>query len=92
MLRDIPSPFLTAVDADTWAEERNYQQQDGQQALSDFIEARKKLVDLITDLPDTVVQKDIRHTIFGPITLDEIMRIAARHDRLHIQQIHTTIV
>jgi FMN phosphatase YigB (HAD superfamily) len=91
MLRDIPSPFLTAVDADTWAEERNYQQQDGQQALSDFIEARKKLVDLITDLPETVVQKDIRHTIFGPITLDEIMRIAARHDRLHIQQIHTTI-
>lgn len=91
MLREAPSPFLTAVDADTWAEERNYQQQDGQQAIAEFIKARKILVDLITNLPENVRQKDIRHTIFGPITLDEIIRIAARHDRLHIQQIHATI-
>lgn len=91
ILRDSPAPFLAAIDADTWAEERSYHQQDGQQALKDFNAARKTLLDLITSLPDSVGQKEIRHTIFGPTTLNEIMRIAARHDRLHIQQLYALI-
>lgn len=91
MLRDNPAPFLTAIDADSWAEERNYHQQDGQQALADFVNARKRLVDLASNLPSAVEKKVIRHTIFGPTSLNEIMRIAARHDRLHIQQMFSLI-
>ena len=91
MLRDNPSPFLTAIDADSWAEERNYHKQDGQQALQDFINVRKRLIALASNLPDIVGNKVIRHTIFGPTSLNEIMRIAARHDRLHIQQMFSLI-
>lgn len=91
ILRDHSAPFLTAIDADSWAEERGYRQQDGQQALSDFIHARKRLIELASDLPAAVENKIIRHTIFGPTTLNEIMRIAARHDRLHIQQLFSLI-
>jgi len=90
-LRDHPSPFLTAIDADSWAEERGYAKQNGPQALIDFLDARKRLVDLASQLPGSVKEKEIRHTIFGPTTLDEIMRIAARHDRLHIQQLFSLI-
>ena len=91
MLRDNPSPFLTAIDADSWAEERNYRNQDGQQALLDFISGRKRLIALASNLPDIVEKKIIRHTIFGPTSLNEIMRIAARHDRLHIQQMFSLV-
>jgi FMN phosphatase YigB (HAD superfamily) len=91
ILRDNPAPFLTGIDADTWADEREYVKQDGQQALSDFINSRKQLVDLVSKLPKSVEQKEIRHTIFGPTTLTEIISIAARHDRLHIQQLFSLI-
>ncbi|NIV10491.1 MAG: HAD hydrolase-like protein [Aliifodinibius sp.] len=87
LLRDNPSPFLAAIDADAWAEERGYHQQDGQEALMDFIAARKQLIELVSSLPKSVEKKEIRHTIFGPTSLNEIIRIAARHDRLHIQQV-----
>lgn len=81
-------PFLEAIDADAWARERNYRQQDGKQALKDFVSARIALLELIDAMPQDVWEKEIRHTIFGPISLAEILRISARHDKLHIQQIH----
>lgn len=87
MVRDNPNPFIKAIDADTWAEERNYYEQNGPQALSDFIQARNELLATIKDLPPTT-DKHIQHTIFGPTTLDELVKIAARHDRLHIEQLY----
>jgi len=86
-IRDEVSPFLPAIDADPWADERQYHLQDGRQAWTDFIQARKVLLDLAANLPKMAAQKDIRHSIFGPIDLDEIIRIAGRHDSLHVQQI-----
>jgi hypothetical protein len=86
-VRDEDAPFLPAVDADSWAEERDYHSQDGQQAFRDYVEARKKLLEMASGLEKIASKKEIRHSIFGPITLDEILRIAARHDSLHVQQI-----
>ena len=86
-IRDEESPFLPAIDADSWAEERQYHLQDGRQAWRDFIDARKTLLDLAESLPEAAADKEIRHSIFGPIELDEIIRIAGRHDSLHVQQI-----
>jgi hypothetical protein len=80
-------PFLEAIDADAWAKTRGYNQQDGQQAFSDFVTARVELLEMIDALPQEAWEKEIRHTIFGPISLAEILRISARHDTLHIQQI-----
>jgi FMN phosphatase YigB (HAD superfamily) len=80
-------PFLEAIDADAWAETRGYKGQDGQQAFRNFISARVELLEIIDGLPQEAWEKEIRHTIFGPISLAEILRISARHDKLHIQQI-----
>ena len=71
----------------SWASERNYKQQDGLQALADFISARVELLTLFDSFTEISWEKEIRHTIFGPISLDELLRISARHDKLHIQQI-----
>jgi FMN phosphatase YigB (HAD superfamily) len=80
-------PFLEAVDADAWAETRGYNRQDGRRAFSDFVSARVELLEMLAALPQETWKKEIRHTIFGPISLAEILRMSARHDKLHIQQI-----
>jgi FMN phosphatase YigB (HAD superfamily) len=90
-IREEESPFLPAIDADSWADERDYHRQDGRQAFSDFIQARKTLLEISAELPEIANNKEIRHSIFGPIALDEILRIAARHDSLHVQQIFDEI-
>ena len=51
----------------------------------------KALLDLAEGLPEVAARKEIRHSIFGPIELDEIIRIAGRHDSLHVQQIRDQI-
>ncbi|MEN8243259.1 MAG: DinB family protein [Chloroflexota bacterium] len=81
-------PFIEAIDADSWAEERNYKQQDGKQAFVDFTSARIKLLELINSFDSHSWQKEIRHTIFGPLSLAELLKISARHDKLHIQYIY----
>ncbi|MBN2044395.1 MAG: HAD hydrolase-like protein [Anaerolineales bacterium] len=86
-IRDEESPFLTAIDTDTWADERDYHRQDGLQAFKDLIETRKEVLSLAAHLLKIGGKKAIRHSIFGPITVNEILRIAARHDSLHVQQI-----
>jgi FMN phosphatase YigB (HAD superfamily) len=91
MIRDEPAPFLPAIDADSWADERQYYLQDGRQAWVDFIQARKSLLDLAANLPEVAAEKEIRHSIFGPIDLNEILRIAGRHDSLHVQQIRAQL-
>ena len=90
-VRDAANPFLEAVDADSWAQERNYSQQDGKKAFEDFLETRLHLINIIQNLPASVQKKNIQHTIFGPTTLDELVKIAARHDRLHIQQLFSLV-
>ena len=90
-LNESAAPFLEAVDADSWAEQRKYSQQNGKNALKDFFNARNDLLGIVSSLPESVAQKEIRHSIFGPTTLEEITRIAARHDRLHLQQINSLL-
>lgn len=86
-----PAPFLPAIDADTWAEERDYQSQNGPEALHSFFRARESLLEMLASLSPEIHQKEIRHSIFGPTTAAEILHIAARHDRLHIQQVLTLL-
>ncbi|HKJ27841.1 MAG TPA: DinB family protein [Anaerolineales bacterium] len=91
LVRDDPNPFIQAVDADAWADERNYQQQNGPQALIDFLESRTALLELIQSLDEDFQKKIIQHTIFGPTSLFELIKIASRHDRLHIQQLYAQL-
>jgi hypothetical protein len=81
------NPFIESIDADAWAEERQYTRQNGPQAFQDFLEVRKKFVHLASALPEIIREKTIRHTIFGPTTLEEILQISTLHDSLHVQQV-----
>lgn len=85
------NPFIEAVDADRWAEEREYKSEDGPSVLKGFVESRLELLEILSTLENSTWEKEARHTIFGPTTLFELFKIIARHDRLHIQQIHKTL-
>ena len=82
------NPFIKAVDADKWAEERKYKIEDGPSVFNEFVESRLELLEILSTLENNTWEKAARHTIFGPTTLFELLKIIARHDRLHIQQIH----
>ena len=85
------NPFIEAVDADTWALEREYNLYDGPTALSEFINTRKEQITILDSIQPEEWNINARHSILGPTTLQELMYIIARHDRLHIQQIHNVL-
>ncbi|HEX7540644.1 MAG TPA: DinB family protein [Anaerolineales bacterium] len=84
------NPFLAGEDTDRWVEERHCADQDGRQALADFIAARKEALGLLNGL-QAEWSRTARHAIFGPTTLLELVGITAGHDRVHVQQIWRTI-
>ncbi len=81
------NPYLSPVESDSWAEQRNYRAQDGPQALRDFAAARKATIALLRDLAHADFARTARHALFGPTTLAEQARFSARHDLLHIEQL-----
>jgi FMN phosphatase YigB (HAD superfamily) len=85
------NPFVVGVDTDPWAEQRQYIQQDGRQALGSFIASRKKLLETLASLPAEDWKRPARHAIFGPTTLQELVSFVVEHDRLHIQQVYPII-
>ena len=84
-------PFVPGVDSDIWANERDYQSQDGAAALQSFVETRKQTLEILTDLSEDDWKKPAQHAIFGPTNLTEIANIMAGHDRLHIRQAYCTL-
>jgi len=81
------NPFLIGIETDPWAQQRQYIDQDGPQALRDFVSKRKELLSLLSDIPTSSWNRPARHAIFGPTHLQELAGIVSEHDRLHIQQI-----
>ncbi len=82
------NPFIPGIDSDIWAEERDYQSQDGQSALRDFVSIRMETLDLLASLIPEEWQRPAQHAIFGPTDLREITSFIAGHDRLHVRQTH----
>lgn len=80
------NPFIPGMVTDVWAEERDYQSQDGPQALRDFTASRQQLIHTLERLAPADWDRPARHAIFGPTTLRELMGFIATHDRSHIQQ------
>ncbi len=79
--------FLPGVDADEWADQRNYCVQDGPQALVDFLSARDETIALLEPLSPDIWERRGQHTFFGPTSLQEIVFLAVRHDRAHTGQL-----
>ena len=79
--------FVAGVITDTWVVERNYAEQSGQEALREFIRARKVTFETLESL-QTEWYKPVRHSIFGSSTLIELVDVMVGHDKAHINQIH----
>lgn len=82
------NPFLPSEDTDSWARSRDYVHQDGLQAMRQFTITRVKLVELLSSIGPELWKSRVRHAIFGPTDLHELVVILAGHDRLHIRQVH----
>jgi hypothetical protein len=80
------TPRLTGIDTDRWAEERDYDHQNGFQALNDFCSSRLEFLKILDSLEAGDWQRKARHTILGWTDIAEQVRIAADHERLHIRQ------
>ena len=85
------NPFLAGQDTDPWAEARQYYQQDGLQALTNFTKARLEVLRYLENLPAESWDRKARHAIFGPTHLRELVNIIAGHDILHVQQIYKAL-
>jgi FMN phosphatase YigB (HAD superfamily) len=85
------NPFLAGQDTDPWAEIRQYQKQDGKQALEDFIKARLAVLKQLESIKLSDWDRRARHAIFGPIRLRELVNIIAGHDILHVQQVYRAL-
>jgi FMN phosphatase YigB (HAD superfamily) len=84
------NPFLAGEVTDVWVKERAYIEQDGPQALADFMAVRKEMLGLLDGL-QAEWSRPARHAIFGPTTLQELVGFAAGHDRAHVQQVWKTL-
>ena len=85
------NPFLAGVDTDPWADTRQYCQQDGLQALTDFTLVRLEVLHFLEALPAEDWNRNARHAIFGPTHLHELVNIIAGHDILHVQQVYEAL-
>jgi hypothetical protein len=88
---DEEEPFMPGVVADEWAEERNYQAQDGPAALVLLAETRAELLSLLPGAEDPTWQRRGRHTFFGPTSFLELVCLVLEHDELHIAQVQETV-
>jgi len=80
------NPFMPGEETGHWVEERRYAEQDGRQALMDFITARKEVISLLANLGSEWSLRT-RHATCGPITLQELIGFVAGQDRAHVQQV-----
>jgi FMN phosphatase YigB (HAD superfamily) len=79
--------FLSAVDPDPWATERDYLHQSPSDALAAFVKARRSSLALLEALPPEGWSRPARHALLGPTTLAEVASVIAEHDRLHLAQL-----
>lgn len=79
--------FIPGVDADEWADIRNYQAQDGLAAAREFLAARDETIALLKSLAPEYWKRQGQHSFFGPTTLQELVYLAVQHDRVHTRQI-----
>lgn len=80
-------PFIAGIVSDRWSVERDYIHQDGMEALNQFLTARQSIIDLLENAKPDDWDRIIRHSIFGPTSLKELVSFIVSHDNNHIKQI-----
>jgi FMN phosphatase YigB (HAD superfamily) len=85
------SAFIPRPNAAVWAKQRNYLNENGVTALTEFTTARIENLIPLKELSADVWERAARHAIFGPTNFREVIGFMADHDRMHVQQAWNTI-
>ena len=80
-------PPLVGYDQDLWASRLHYEDADAQQALAQFTTMRGSNLVLLKRASKSDLQRVAVHAERGPQTLDEMVRLCAGHDLVHINQV-----
>ena len=81
-----PDSAILGYDENRWARELRYEDQSAADALELFRLLRKTTHVLISDLPETVWSNLAYHSENGPMTLDDWLKVYARHVSDHVEQ------
>ena len=84
-------PFIPRPDTSVWASHRDYLHENGSSALKEFNEARRETLILLKKIAPKEWEHKARHAIFGPTNFLEVIGFMADHDRMHIQQVWSTL-
>ena len=91
LFRAQKEPFIPRPDTSVWASQRDYLHEDGVSALMEFNDARHETLSMIKRIATDEWEQRARHAIFGPTNFLEIASFMADHDRMHIQQVWSTL-
>ncbi len=83
--------FIVGIESDRWSNERDYIHQVGLDALGQFISVRQTLINQLENASSEDWNRILRHSIFGPTTLKELVSFIISHDNNHIRQIKKQI-
>jgi len=84
------NPFLSAIDTDAWIQERRYASEDPVQAVQGFRQARRAVLEALHSLAAEAWQRPTRHSLLGPVRLQEWVSVLAEHDLRHQAQLSAT--
>jgi FMN phosphatase YigB (HAD superfamily) len=91
LLLERDGAFIPRPDTGIWANERQYLNVNGREALAEFTDARIQVMQSLKEQNDDMWSRKARHAIFGPTNFLEVISFIADHDRLHIQQAWKTL-
>lgn len=80
-------PFLSDFPGDRFAREREYAKRDLADGLAAFAEARNRDIELLRAVHNAMwARRGVQEGV-GPITLEDVPRMMAAHDRAHTDEI-----
>lgn len=80
-------PLLPNFDPQEGAQRRDYKHQNLAVEFGAFLDARRTLVALLTDLSEKQWQRPGTHSTYGDLTLLDLMVFTTWHDLNHIEQV-----
>jgi hypothetical protein len=81
------NPTILSYDQDAWATNLDYNRRKISHALESFRRVRHENYDLLKDLPEEAFRRMANHSVRGPISLLDLLRIYAEHPEKHARQI-----
>ena len=81
------NPTMSAWNQEAWGSNLDYQKRKISQALEIFRVLRAANFDLLKDLPETSYQRKGTHAERGELSLQDLLRLYAKHTEDHVKQI-----